>query len=45
MESPIMIVIIGVGLWEAWKIPKRAALEITGPYQVGKVQQPPNLMG
>lgn len=41
MESPLMIVIIGVGLWEAWKIPKRAKLEITGPFQVGKVPEPP----
>lgn len=29
------LIIIGIALYEAWKINKRLQLEITGPYQVG----------
>jgi len=33
-ESPIGLVIIGIGLYEAWKINKKLVLEVTGPFQV-----------
>jgi hypothetical protein len=29
------LLIIGIGLWQAWKITRRIDLPITGPYQVG----------
>jgi hypothetical protein len=31
----IGIVIIGIGVYEAWALNRRATLAITGPYQVG----------
>jgi hypothetical protein len=34
-ESPIVLLIVGFGLWQAWKINRRAALEIVGPLTVG----------
>jgi len=33
-ESPIALLIIGIALYEAWKLNKKAELKITGPYQV-----------
>jgi hypothetical protein len=40
-ESPIGLVIIGIGLYEAWKINKKLVLEITGPFQVGQAKTLP----
>jgi hypothetical protein len=34
-ENIIGIVIIGIGVYEAWKLNKRQVLEITGPHRVG----------
>ncbi|MSR65111.1 MAG: DUF4339 domain-containing protein [Verrucomicrobiae bacterium] len=36
ISNIIGLVIIGIGLYEAWKINKRAALDIKGPYQVAQ---------
>jgi hypothetical protein len=30
------IVIIGIGVWQAWKINRRPTIEIFGPYEVGR---------
>jgi hypothetical protein len=35
VHSPMGFVIIGIALWEAWKLNKRTTMEVTGPYQVG----------
>jgi len=35
MQSPILLLIVGFGLWEAWKLNRRFPLTITGPLQVG----------
>lgn len=35
MQSPISIVIIGLALYEAWKINKGRAVQINGPYSIG----------
>jgi hypothetical protein len=34
MNSPIGFIIIGIALYEAWKINRGAAFTITGPYRV-----------
>lgn len=34
MQNIMGIVIIGIGLYEAWKINKRPGIQITGPYEV-----------
>jgi len=34
-ENILGLVIIGIGLYEAWKLNKPASLSLTGPYQVG----------
>ena len=34
-HSPILLIIYGFGLWEAWKFTARRVLSITGPFQVG----------
>jgi hypothetical protein len=34
-QHPITLLIIAFGLWEAWKINRRTALAISGPFQVG----------
>lgn len=39
-ENVLGLLIIGFGLWQAWKLNKRATLEISGPFQVGKVPEP-----
>ena len=35
VKNLIGLLIIGFGLWEAWKLNKRTDLSISGPYQVG----------
>jgi len=40
-ENFIGWIIIAIALYEAWKLNKRAALQITGPYQVGSNPLPP----
>ncbi|HEX3531547.1 MAG TPA: hypothetical protein VH988_31195 [Thermoanaerobaculia bacterium] len=35
-HSPILLLIVGFGLWEAWKLNRRFPLTITGPLQVGR---------
>jgi hypothetical protein len=46
-KSPMWLIIIGIALWEAWKINKRAVIPFTGPYSAGGGQGarafPPNL--
>ncbi len=34
-NSPMMILIMGFGLWEAWKLNRRTELELAGPFRVG----------
>ena len=34
-QSPISLLIMAFGLWEAWKLNRRMPLRITGPYRVG----------
>jgi hypothetical protein len=34
-QSPMSLVIIGIGLYEAWVINRRARLTINGPYRIG----------
>jgi hypothetical protein len=34
-QSPMGLIIIGIGLYEAWVINKRAPLVISGPYRIG----------
>ncbi len=36
MHSPILLLIVGFGLWEAWKLNRRFPLTITGPLEVGR---------
>jgi hypothetical protein len=36
-QNVIGLLIIAFGLWEAWKINRRTALSISGPFQVGAV--------
>jgi len=36
VHSPILLLIVGFGLWEAWKLNRRFPLTITGPLQVGR---------
>lgn len=40
IENILGIVIIGIGLWEAWRINRRLVLEVSGPFEVGKLAQP-----
>jgi hypothetical protein len=35
VQSPILLLIVGFGLWEAWKINRRRTLTISGPFQIG----------
>lgn len=35
LENILGLVIIGIGLYEAWKLNKPESLSVTGPYQVG----------
>jgi hypothetical protein len=41
VENIMGIVIIGIALYEAWKINRAAPLEITGPHRVGSKPSPP----
>jgi hypothetical protein len=34
VQSPIALLIVGIALYEAWKLNKKVELRITGPYQV-----------
>ncbi len=36
IQSPILLFILGIALYEAWKLNKKAELRITGPYQAGR---------
>ena len=40
VENIMGIVIIGIALYEAWKMNKKASLEITGPHRVGAAAEP-----
>jgi uncharacterized membrane protein len=40
-ENIMGIFIIGIALYEAWKMNKKASLEITGPHVVGVAPEPP----
>ncbi len=35
LKSPILLLILGIALYEAWKLNRRLALKLTGPYRVG----------
>ena len=35
IENIVGLIIIGIGLYEAWKLNQRVTLAISGPYQVG----------
>lgn len=39
MENIMGIIIIGIGLYEAWKITKRSEVQVTGPYEVSAIPQ------
>jgi hypothetical protein len=39
-HSPILLLILGFGLWEAWKMNRRIAVSITGPLQIGPSSAP-----
>ena len=41
-ENIIGLIIIGIGLYQAWVMNKRQQLLIEGPFQVGKTQGPPS---
>ena len=41
IENIMGIVIIGIGLFEAWRINKRHVLTVSGPFGVGKLAPPP----
>jgi hypothetical protein len=34
-DRPIMLIIFGIGLWEAWRFSARLVLPINGPFQLG----------
>jgi hypothetical protein len=40
IKSPILFLIVGFGLWEAWKLNRRLPFTITGPLQVGSLPPP-----
>ncbi|HEU4556859.1 MAG TPA: hypothetical protein VFS20_03380 [Longimicrobium sp.] len=40
-ESPFTVVIIGLGLWQAWASTKRVKLDISGPFYVQRPQPAP----
>jgi hypothetical protein len=39
VENIIGLIIIGIGLYEAWKLNKRTAIAITGPHMIGRPPQ------
>jgi len=40
-QNMIGILIIGIGVYEAWKLNRRVPLEIAGPFRVGETPAPP----
>jgi hypothetical protein len=34
-QSPMILIIVGIGLYEAWVMNRRAAVAINGPYRIG----------
>jgi len=42
VSNVLGIIIIGIGLYEAWKINKRVPLVVHGPFQVADGAPPPN---
>jgi len=40
IENIMGIVIIGIGLFEAWRINKRLVLTVAGPFEIGKLARP-----
>jgi len=40
-SSPITVVIVAIGLWQAWKQTRRPELNLSGPYHVTVPQQAP----
>ena len=40
-ENIIGIIIIGIGLYEAWKLNRREALTITGPHAIARTPPAP----
>jgi hypothetical protein len=40
-SSPILLLILGFGVWQAWKMNRRIALEITGPFTLAPASPPP----
>ena len=42
LQNIMGLVIIGIGLYEAWKLNKRMPLQITGPYAVATAPVPPS---
>ena len=40
-SSPILLLILGFGVWQAWKMNRRVALEITGPFTLAPAAPPP----
>jgi len=41
LENIMGLIIIGIGLYEAWKINRRSPLVITGPYRLAATSAPP----
>jgi hypothetical protein len=41
VKSPIGLLIVGIALYEAWKINKRPRVQLTGPYAVAAPAPPP----
>ena len=40
LESPMGLIIVGIALYEAWKINKSPVLQINGPFRVGSAPTP-----
>ena len=41
LENIMGIIIIGIGLYEAWKLNRREALTITGPHAIARTPPAP----
>ena len=39
-KSPILLFILGIALWEAWKFTKFVPIPLSGPYQIAPVSRP-----
>jgi len=35
LESPMTFVIVGIALWEAWRVNRAAPFQVSGPFEVG----------